>query len=412
MRWLWILPLPLLAVSCLVPSSEAPFDGSQASPVQVIATVMIEQDSPPPPQESDTVHPDDSLIFQGNFTPNRYLKTLDHWWTIDGVPITDEYYLKWSFQESGRHDAIFFVLDQFGDTLRDTAVVWVNSPPRLDSTASPGHQTWGIPSASTKGLRFSWFVQDPDPGAILQHRFQISRSTCASGLSDTLLLDTLLSHPDFIYWPPLDPLCLYHWQIQVQDEFLESSESAPQWTFSTASQIGLGAVLFHNDSTHVRTELFRLGDTLRTQFGGSSPVIFSDLAAGEYRLTLEDTLHRGFSSRTVRFTLGTGQLLHLGSLNLSDGIAPVILCPQCTGDTLISTLPFVFPLHETGCGIDSAQISVYLDGSPHPWKFKSDTLRVNPVEYPLVMRTHPLEMRVGDRCGNLAIVTKFIRRER
>lgn len=401
--------LSLFTVSCLFPSQEEPFSRSEASPVRVVATVSHDGDTQIIPVESDTISPADSIILQGNFSPNRYIKTNAHWWTIDKAYITDDYYLKWGFQESGKHEAVFWVKDQFGDLMSDTVFIWVNQAPILDSTVSPANMSWNIP-AEKSGLRFSWHVDDPDPDALLSHRFRLWRKSCASKIADTLVVDTILHRADYTHWKPLSPLCRYSWQVLVEDDFQEVSPSQFTWFFYTSGTDQLGAISLTPGNANILITLSRLGDSLRTLSGPSgSSLIFSDLPAGEYRMFVSDTLHSGYSSQTYAITLNAGQYLDWGTVSLLDKVAPIVTCVDCDADTTERNGWLEFMVTDLGCGLDSLKTEAYLDGLPLQWKYELDTLLILAPSYRLVARKHPLEIRAMDRCGNLSVSTFYMR---
>lgn len=396
-------------MSCLLPSQEERFSRSEANPVRVVATVSHDGNSPIVPAESDTISPSDSIILQGNFTNNRNIKTNSRWWTIDNAYITDDYYLKWGFQESGKHEAIFWVKDQFGDLMSDTVLIWVNQAPILDSTVSPANLSWNVP-AQESGLRFSWHVEDPDPDALLSHRFRLWRKSCASKIVDTLIVDTILHRADYTHWKPLSPLCRYSWQVLVEDDFQEVSSSQYTWLFYTSGADQLGALSLTPGNANLLISLSRLGDPVRTLSGPSStPLIFANLPAGEYRMVVSDTLHSGYTPQTHAITLMPGQYLDWGTVSLLDNVAPVLTCVACDVDTTERNGWLEFEVTDLGCGVDSTKTEAYLDGLPLQWKYDLDTLLILAPSYQLVARNHPLEIRTMDRCGNLGVRTFYMR---
>lgn len=389
-------------LSCGIVDRDSQFSESNAYPVKVVATVSLETKTSVTTQEADTILPTDSVFFQGGFSPNRSVKTTSHWWVVDNVVVSEDYYFKWGFTTPGRHDAIFYVKDQFGDLLCDTAIVWVNRPPYLDTTtSSPSNHTWGV-SPSIKGLQFSWNAKDPDPNTILTHHFRLWQTSCATEGKETLLVDTLLSRADFVYWDSLAPMCNYSWSVELYDNFSQYATSKISWHFSTLNFTSLGTIKLFVPTESALIQLQQFGG-IRHKASGSreAALLFEGLTAGNYTLTIQDTLNTGYTPLTKSILIGEGQFLDLDTLKLQDTKAPFIGCINCNVDTLLDKIDFSFALSDKGCGLDTNNIHSYLDGNPIPFVLRADTLKISYPEFFLVERDHPLELQVSDRCGNL-----------
>jgi len=388
--------------NCGNSGNDARFNGKPSTLLTVQSRISRDHDKPPTPQQIDTIHPGDSVMLQGAIAPERNTKTKGHWWRIDGsiMPDTAGFYLHWVFDKPGKHLAIFGVIDAFGDSLVDTAIAYVSTPPQLGLHFIPRDSAWGIKEGILGGMPFEWDATEADSGTALRHHFRLYQK-------DSLVLDTFLTEARVTYWGGLLPLTTYLWKVNVINQYGFMTDTL-QARFSTGTLDGLGALQVSTNSS-VRGLLHRLGglsDTLVSN--GKDAMRFSPLVAGEYVLMLEDTLHTGFEPETLHTTLHEAQFKDFGAITLSDITPPQLKCGDCYKDTLPENLPIQIPFFEKGSGLALSKCSALVDGNNVALSVTNDTLIISTISWVLTPEFHQVKINLVDNAGNDSLYTYWL----
>jgi hypothetical protein len=408
--WLLILSGTLLFVACLDNGAEHLYTGTVTDKVSIDASASRILTSFSPPKDADTVLPGDTLIFQSTIFPMQGAKTLDHWWMMDSS-LQTEFFVKWAFMTPGQHRAVFSLIDQFGDTLSDTVPILVNSSPTLIGAVIPADSSWGISQWRTTAQLFSWTAIDPDPENPLYFHFRLTKTASLVHIQDSLILDTILNQSYVLLWKRLEAASEYMWSVVAYDPYGFRSDTTKSQIFSTATHDGTSVIRIQSNQLGLTASIKRFAgkQAIEVKSSDSSQILFTSLLAGTYYILLSDTLHPGLQPESLTVILNTSQLLNIKPKPLKDITPPNVICPNCTKDTLPSTLPFVFHILETGSGIQSSSLSVKLDQQDLAWTMHNDSLFLQKPSRTLVAQFHPIQIALKDSTGNDTTFTFWVK---
>lgn len=331
--------------------------------IKVEATVTTSFDSTASRSKADTIKPGDSLIFLTNVIPSKSIRNQEYFWTLDGKLFSNEFSVKSTIKAPGIHDVEFVFVDFFGDTLKDSLTITVASPPQLDNVNY-------IPASLTQGirqndfLRFVWRAYDPDSMWNLHSRFTLQEE-----YSDSLLVDTLLDSPQFIYTGHLKTLQKYTWQVSVQNQFGQAAEQQLEGIFYTTGIDGENALCGkletstrENDFTFQVLLTDSAQQTLYKKKFKSSDSHFSikPLPEGSYTLYTLVEDYPDFKPDTLDITLRGGTVREIPSITFYDSIPPTIES-LTSSDTLDIADTLHFKVYDGGGTLQLSKIRAMLD---------------------------------------------------
>ena len=305
------------------------YNESESIFIDVSAEMAFSFDTISKRSKSDTLSPNDTLIFIANILPSKSIKIKRYLWTLDGTPLSYDFSFRSSIPEPGLHK-IAFILETFlGDTLSDTLTLWISNPPILqDSVFIPAKGSQGIPTMG--GVSFAWDAYDPDSLATLFYRFSIDG-----------LIDTVLYEPNFTYWNELKPLTHYRWHVQAINEFGFVSDNTIDGNFFTSGGPNEGGITGFIDvsardnapNTFVISTRITLLDSAGNEcyssdVNGSSqavqPFVISPLKAGKYRVAFNIPKYPDFIHDTLDLVISPNEVQELDTIVLRDTIPPRI----------------------------------------------------------------------------------------
>lgn len=325
-----ILCIALLAALLAACSNGEDFlyDEEQSTFIEVSAEMAYSFDSGSTRLKSDTLSPEDTLIFIANILPSKSIKIKRYLWTMDDEIISYDFSFRRNIDTPGPHRIVFLLETYLGDTLSDTLLLQVSNPPVLDREKFiPAARSQGIPTSG--GVSFAWNAHDPDSIASLHYRFTIE------GIVDTIVADQA-----FTYWGNLPPLEHLFWSVEAINEFGFTSREAIHGDFFTRGGVGetgfTGAITTSAAAHSITffdfdvnaTVLDTLGNAvLEKTFKGSLNVekfALSPLAAGKYRIAFDVPEYPDFTCDTLDVTLRDNEVFDLDTLTLRDTTPPQI----------------------------------------------------------------------------------------
>lgn len=345
---------------------------------------------------ADTLQPGDSVFFSSTISPSRNIQMSAIFWKLDSTVKPQISSFRSAFFTGGRHTVSFHVLDAFGDTLSDTLLIWISSPPVLGSHTSPSTDSWGIPP-HVAGTLFAWDSQDPDSADPTRYHFQLSQGT-------NVLLDTVLYRPNLQLDFPLPALQSFHWTVTAQDSYgLTAAPSLDQW-FSTrgnSDEGGISAQAALPSTASTVTPLLHCQSDQNTDVLSAlatAPMTIAPLTPGIYHCWLTSSLWNDLRSDTVTTTVHPGQMVLLSRLAMADTTPPLVTALDNTSP-LRYTSPLRFKVKEGAPG--TLKFSVYWNGQVFSgWKLQNDTLLVPPPATLSTPTVQALSLQVTDASGN------------
>ena len=301
----------------------------------------------------DTISPKDSLIFIGEINQSHNVRYREYFWTIDGKAFSTDLNFRKPVTEAGFHIICFVVLDNYGDTLRDTLRLWVSNPPIIETQGFiPAIGSQGL--SPKEGITFAWHGYDPDSISKVYYRFEIQEPRGIGYTSDlhpklytvsNSIMDTLLEVPYFTYWEnpgfyhPLENLKFYTWSVRAVNEFGQESDSLIQGEFFTKGirdEGGIQAFIrFSNESLYDRYYYSYHGKIhLDILDSSSNPIaehemrldtnqfVISPLEPGRYRIIASLPKLTNFSFDTADVVVQPGEIAIADTIRLVDTIPP------------------------------------------------------------------------------------------
>jgi hypothetical protein len=328
-----------------------------------------------PYRKSDTITPFDTVLLMVHVQPSKAIRIKNYYWTLDTKKKANEFSVKTNFSKSGKHLAIFHLIDFYGDTLKDTLSIWVSKPPVLDTLHyTPAKASKSI--SDKKGVSFVWSAKDEDPQDHLKHRFRLYTK-------DTVLVDSMLYTHYFEYQNPLPSLEPIFWMVETFDSFHMKSKNTLQSYFTTQSLSKLGAVFipFSKNNMDVFSELsvnlIALEGQKLPRLNSPSKTYFyqNDLEKGAYSIAIHNSEYPDYKSDTIYFNIKQEELQFLDTLSLNDTSPPQIHSMQKSNDTLNNDDSLFFKLTENGFPLNKNNIKVFFDSKVyHQWHFYNDSL--------------------------------------
>ena len=378
-KWTIILGLFALWFSACTDSDSYLFNNQITEEIQVSAYVTSSFETDAEKSKTDTIQPQDSLIFLTTVQPSKSIRNKQYFWTLDGMPFANEYSFKKNIDIPGEHKVAFVFVDFFGDTLSDTLSITVASPPLLDTEHF-------IPAAGTQNIapdtaiNFAWNAADPDSLWDVFFHFVLLDSE-----QDTLA-DTILQKAYFTNLKKLEPLQKYTWTVSAFNEFNQKSSETLTSSFFTNGFNGENAVAgtigTSSDQGFYKFNIVLLDslqDTLKTFVSTESQSThfsFKPLAKGKYSIRVSIDQASDFIPQTIPFELNASQILELDSITLLDATSPKI--QSLTGsDSLDISDTLRFIVSDNGGEISPSRIKIQFENENiTTFTWSNDTLYV------------------------------------
>lgn len=401
----------ILSFCCLIlfacSGESVSFDRDDAETVTVEAYMMRIGDSAKTRLKADTLLPTDSVVFISAIEPSRSIRILEFYWQIDSGKTHSEFSHRTQITEPGKHVIRFTLLDRFADTLQDSVTLWIAPEPVLDTKALiPRDGTSGIDPNSP--ISFAWKASVQNLLAETQFSFSLK---CGS----LLLIDTILSSPQFTFDKKLPPLRNCSWSVFAKDDFGNTSQQTIRASFLTRSEkseSATGAVF-----AKIQIPFPEIFDSLKITLLNSdgenvkAPSVFVDMDSlnlfvgnlpnADYKLFITNTEFPDYTSDTIPFSIQAGNILDLGAVFVLDTVPPKISCTLCRTDSIPWQDTLLFFLEEGGKPIHKSNIHAVFDG--REWcdlELSSDTIRLFLNSSQKSFLWHPLTISVVDRAGN------------
>jgi hypothetical protein len=321
------------------------YDEDDGIYLQVHAEMAITYELDSARVRADTISPLDTLIFIGEITPSRQARYREYYWTIDGKDFANDMNFRKPVTEAGYHEICFVVLDNFGDTLRDTLRLWVVKPPVIDTEHFiPARGTQGL--SPQEGISFAWNGYDPDSltsvkfHLIIKEPRRMGQDYRGWYLNSDPIMDTILDNPSFIYWDNpnfyyrMGNLKYYVWEVYAINEFGLESDTLIQGDFFTGGYGDEGGIQAFVSSTNIRYCSSSYHMALNVLDSNSSPVaqrnfsadttfvIVSPLKPGKYKLVANFSDLEDFVPDTTEVIVRPGEVSVADTLIPQDTTPP------------------------------------------------------------------------------------------
>jgi len=361
--------------------------------------------------KSDTLQPEDSLIFIANIQPSKAIKIRRYLWTLDGAPLSYDFSFRRNINIPGFHKVVFILETYLGDTLSDTLTLQISNAPVLDSNRIiPARGTQGL--SAERGIAFAWNAYDPDSIANISYHFVIDG-----------YVDTIINEQAFTYWGDIPTLSHFNWSVQAINEFGIPSENIVHSDFFTSGGPGESALTgflatsvnpspagkFDMDYSITILDSLDKAVIQRT-FASNSQAIqaisLAPLEAGSYRAVVEIPEFADFARDTLEIELLPDEVLNIDTLILRDLRAPSIHAVHHgivldDADTLSYADTLKFLIEDKGTPASQLTISAYMESVAISEKsISGDTLTL---VIPSTMRTwntRHLDVIVSDASKN------------
>ena len=294
---------------------------------------------------ADTISPLDTLIFIGEINPTRQARYREYYWTIDGKDFASDMNFRKPVTKAGYHEICFVVIDNFGDTLRDTLQLWVVNPPVMDTEHFiPARGTQGL--SPQEGISFTWNGYDPDSltnvkfHLIIKEPRRIGEDYRGWSLYSDEIMDTILDKPFFTYWDNPDfyyrmkNLRYYVWTVYAINEFGMESDTLIQGDFFTGGYGNEGGIQafvsaasyrYRSNSYHMALHVLDSNSNTvaqKTFSADTAFVIVSPLMPGKYKLVANFSDLEDFVPDTTDVIVRPGQISVADTLVPTDTIPP------------------------------------------------------------------------------------------
>ncbi len=358
------LALPLFGLYACSDSDNLLYDEEDGIVLQVHAEMALAYEIDSLRVREDTITALDTLVFIGEISPSRQARYREYYWTLDGKDFSNDMNFRKPVTKPGYHEVCFVVLDNFGDTLRDTLRLWVVNRPIIDTEHFiPARRTQGL--SPQEGISFAWNGYDPDSLAKVKFHLVIreprrqGQDLRGWSLYSDEIMDTILTEPFFTYWDNpnfyhrMGNLKYYAWEVYAINEFGLESDTLIQGDFFTGGHGNEGGIQAFVSAASQRYCSSSYHMNLNVLDSNSSPVaqkvfsadtafvIVSPLKPGKYKLVANFDDLEDFVPDTTDVIVRPGEVSIADTLIPRDTIPPTnnYLSPEGTLSDL-DTLDF------------------------------------------------------------------------
>lgn len=392
-----IIPLILLSVFLTLFSCGGyePYSPEEEKNVIVIWTNLIrnyqEGEESTPVVKSDTLLSGETFFLSAvPLNDNVVLTELEaeqitarRFWLIDGTDSIGKWNTSLELTKPGPHSAVFHFVDPKLDTLRDTILIWINTPLSITGVQSPTPGRRDIPTSTfaQSHMTFEWDLTGVDSSEVIMNTLYLSLS------------------PDSVYnygVAVVQDSTRFDFSIDLYD-WLDSSSVRPDssytfyWTVVSQS-LGANTLTGNIDSSNVHSFKTAFADTVPSKFSGyfrydvgfvhsgiqiqlqsesgSVRIASTDnkgfakidsLQPGYYTLICSSPTRPEFSPESLQFILPANSHFALDStLKITDLYPPQILF--LSPDSLENGI-FRFKAADYGSGLHPDNIEVYANGA-------------------------------------------------
>jgi len=350
----------------LVPSSLLGTNGASIS-AKKVAMVSLDEEV----ELWGIVHIGDSVL---SLSEADSFAIRNSYWIVEGDTLSGSK-LSGSFDKAAIDTIQFHAIDLLGDTLRDTLILYVNTPLKI-TAVSPLDNQLDLPLSTTNALDFHWTLSGVDswetPVVSLHLVNNVTQIDKADAVASSI--GTSLHLPVSPSACPADSQCRYWWRLTVsvqspmalRNEDFDSSDIRmfqSRRTDVDSARISLSVTEENgNNATGIIVNAHRVNqsESQRWTFNPTTGFVTSpNLTPGNWIITAWDSLFTEYASESLRVDLGAGVLHNLGEiLVLRDRIAPQV---EPWRDSrmpydIVDVDSLVFLLEDNGTGLDTATI--------------------------------------------------------
>lgn len=407
----------VLILSSCETGEDSLFNGSDLSEsISIDAYITHSLDTASHRLKTDTLHPNDSVIFLVSVYPSKAIHMQNYFWKINGIKRGTEFSFRSAFQNPGKQTAIFHLVDYYGDTITDTLTIWISNPPQLnDSLFIPAKGTQQI--STENGISFVWQANDLDTNDPLHHHFHLFNS-------ETSFVDTIVYEPYFNYPYPLPPLHQFFWSVETFDSFnMKASQKIESSFFTKSYSPDKGAVVIPVSSQNsilypkLKYQITpKSGQTLpplvleqKDNYFAKGNALLNDLEKGDYEIQLFHSEYPDFNMSPVSFSIRNNEVTLLDSLTLKDTIPPIVkdLKSDLDSLTIADTLSFI--ISDGGVPLTKNNIQVYFDSQQFvSWSYSDSLISVVISEEKQNDFFHLLSFKILDNSSNVTKQTFYL----
>jgi hypothetical protein len=225
------------------------------------------------------------------------------------------------------------VVDNFGNTGRDTINIRVNEPPTVPVLLTPAN---GARIEVNSNPVFSWSAQDPDSTGVVKFAIYVGQSRLLQQ-SDI----KAINRTDSVYglWNSSNVSRPYFWKVTATDglDIVESSIDSISVGRYTVSRI-YGRALLQGVRRHNGIKVTLSGPQTYYVPTDDSGRVWIEVEPGTYTVTATDTLRNAFNVGIGSLSVLAGDSGTFGSIILEDTKKPHIMCVSPVNGYVYSSL--------------------------------------------------------------------------
>jgi hypothetical protein len=350
--------------------------------------------------QADTIFPGDSLYLHARINPSSHYVG-SYYWMVQGERFED-LSIRTNWSTIGKHHPYFVIVDNHGDTLRDSLEVIVQQSPQIYELELP-HDYTSITQNS--GIYFRWSVIDY--GMPLEYTLEVYEYDWLNQDSIVVLDSTLDNTQDFLWLTPLTIHEEYLWRLTTQNQWGYSDTSVWNHFYfnppASHSRVR-GRSYFQpateaeyaEDSLRVLLYNEHFQDTLITTPGAWE---FSYIPSGSYTLRLESySSTAAWVSDSVSLELEDAALYYSDTLCLRDTTPPAFVLDSINNE---EHYYWRFAIDDQASGLNDSTLQILIQGQNWTQLSNSDSLYTLELPFTLDAGQYDLEVRVEDRAGNV-----------
>lgn len=363
------------------------FNEDEISPIQISAFMTTSFNTQDQLVKTQTLAPNDSVIFIANVSPSKSIRMQKYYWTIDGTKFSSEFSFRDAISSPGLHDIVFIVIDYFGDTLSDSLQLWIQSTPVInDSNFIPANNTNGIPPQD--GINFVWGINNSESASKFNFKFQLKKE-------ESIIVDTIVNGNTFSYWEKLEPFTKYDWTVSTLEASPSNNKQSVTKTFFTGGSKYESAVMGYlipnipNDNkaedtlSYKITILDSLNNVVVSDSGRESCLKkyhyhISSIKPSEYTIQVQVTSHPEYPTFSNKISLRANEVCNLGETIIYDETKPSIEALSINiNDTLLFSDTLYFSILDNNLPVFLKNVQVNIDNvSTSNFSLNKDTLKV------------------------------------